>query len=521
MSRFDYVIVGAGSAGCVLAARLTEDADVTVALIEAGGPDTAQEIHIPVAFPQLFKSPLDWDLDTEPEPGLHGRRCYLPRGKVLGGCSSMNAMIYIRGAQADYDEWAAAGATGWSYRDVLPYFLKSESNARGAGEHHGVGGPLEVNDSQSMHELALAFVAAGVQGGHKHNPDFNAGEQDGVGHYQLTQRNGMRCSASVAFLHPALGRPNLTLLTGTAAQRVVVDGGRATGVEAVRDGVAETVDASREVILSAGAYESPKLLMLSGIGPAAGLEPFGIPVLADLPVGQGLQDHYMIMLNYLTDVESLMTALTPANVERLQNTGTGPLTSNIGEAGGFFRTRDGLPAPDMQVHMAPVLFHQEGLGAPIAHGFAVGPCVLKPTSRGSVTLRTPNPASAPRIQHDYLTTEEDRAVAIAGTRIALDIIGQKALADLTTGVFSAPDNTTDDALLDYAQRIGMTLYHPTSSCAIGSVVDAGLKVLGVEGLRVVDASVFPSVPRGNTNAPTIMVAERAADLIRGVEPKPA
>jgi len=365
-----------------------------------------------------------------------------------------------------------------------------------------------------MHELAQAFVAAGVQGGHKHNPDFNAGEQDGVGHYQLTQRNGMRCSASVAFLHPALARPNLTLLTGTAAQRVVVAGGRATGVEVVRDGAAETVEASREVILSAGAYESPKLLMLSGIGPAAGLEPFGIPVLADLPVGQGLQDHYMIMLNYLTDVESLMTALSPANVERLQNTGTGPLTSNIGEAGGFFRTRDGLPAPDMQVHMAPVLFHQEGLGAPIAHGFAVGPCVLKPTSRGSVTLRTPNPASAPRIQHNYLSNDEDRAVAVAGTRIALDIIGQKALTDLTTGVFSAPDKTTDADLLDYARRIGMTLYHPASSCAIGSVVDAELKVMGVEGLRVVDASVFPSIPRGNTNAPTIMVAERAADLIR-------
>jgi choline dehydrogenase len=515
MSRFDYVIVGAGSAGCVLAARLTENPEVSVALIETGPADTADEIHIPVAFPQLFKSPLDWDLDTEPEPGLGGRRCYLPRGKVLGGCSSMNAMIYIRGARADYDEWAAAGATGWGFDGALPYFLKSENNVRGVDAHHAVGGPLEVGESHSMHQLAQAFVAAGVQSGHKHNPDFNAEEQDGVGIYQLTQRSGMRCSASVAFLHPAMGRPNLTVMTGTSAQRLVVEGGRATGVAVVRDGAAEVVEASREVIMSAGAYETPKLLMLSGIGPAAGLEPFGIPVLADLPVGQGLQDHYMIMLNYLTDVESLMTALTPANVERLQTAGTGPLTSNIGEAGGFFRTRDGLPAPDMQVHMAPVLFHEEGLGAPVAHGFAVGPCVLKPTSRGSVTLRTPNPASAPRILHNYLTTDEDRAVAVAGIRIALDIIGQKALADLTTGVFSAPEKTGDADLLAYAQRIGMTLYHPTSSCAIGSVVDAELKVLGMEGLRVVDASVFPSVPRGNTNAPTIMVAERAADLIRG------
>jgi choline dehydrogenase len=516
--RFDYVIVGAGSAGSVLAARLSEDPDVTVALIEAGGPDTADEIHIPVAFPQLFKSSLDWDLDTEPEPGLGGRRLFLPRGKMLGGCSSMNAMIYIRGARADHDEWSAGGATGWDCEGVLPYFLESEDNVRGADTHHAVGGPLHVDESHSMHELAQAFVAAGVQAGHKHNPDFNSGEQDGVGFYQLTQRNGMRCSASVAFLHPAMARPNLTVLTGTMAHKVVIDGGRATGVQIGRDGEVELVEASREVIVSAGAYESPKLLMLSGIGPAAGLEPYGIPVLHELPVGQGLQDHYMVMLNYLTAAESLMTALTPANVERLQTTGTGPLTSNIGEAGGFFRTREGLPAPDMQIHMAPVLFHQEGLGIPVAHGFAVGPCVLKPTSRGQVTLRTASPASAPRIQHNYLTTPEDRDVAVEGLRIALEIVRQKALTDVTTGVFQAPDDESDAGLLAYAQRIGMTLYHPTSSCAIGAVVDPQLRVIGVDGLRVVDASVFPSVPRGNTNAPTIMVAERAADLIRGRVP---
>ncbi|WP_316525487.1 GMC family oxidoreductase [Kitasatospora brasiliensis] len=511
---YDYVIVGAGSAGCVLASRLTEDPDVTVALIEAGGADTAQEIHVPAAFSQLFKGELDWDLDTEPEPGLYGRRAYLPRGKVFGGSSSLNAMIYIRGNRADYDGWAAAGATGWSYDEVLPYFIRSEDNERGADAFHGVGGPLAVSDSRSGHPLATAFVEAAVRAGHKRNEDFNGESQIGVGQYQLTQRNGLRHSLAVAYLHPALGRPNLTVLADTRAQRVVVEQGRAVGVEVYRGGAAELVRGEREVIVSAGAYESPKLLMLSGIGPAGTLGAFGIEVLGDLPVGEGLQDHFMALLNYRTDAESLFTAASPENAALLQNEGRGPLTSNIGEAGGFLHSRDGLTAPDVQFHMAPVLFHQEGLGTVSEHGFALGPCVLAPSSRGEVTLRSARPDAAPRIRHNYLTAEQDRSAIVAGVRAALDIAAQSPLAGLITEPFSVPASDSEADILDWVKRHGMTLFHPTSSCAIGSVVDSELRVLGVERLRVVDASVFPSVTRGNTNAPTVMVAEKAADLIK-------
>ncbi|MFE7313405.1 GMC family oxidoreductase [Streptomyces sp. NPDC057555] len=514
MSMYDYVVVGAGSAGSVLAARLSEDPDVRVAVIEAGGPDTAQEIHIPAAFPQLFKSDLDWDLDSDPEPGIGGRRTYLARGKMFGGCSSMNAMIYIRGNRADYDGWAAAGATGWGYADVLPYFRRSEDNQRGEDAYHGVGGPLTVSDGRSGHPLAAAFVQAAQQAGHQTNDDFNGETQFGVGRYQLTQRDGMRCSTAVAFLHPALERPNLTMLSATRAHRVVIENGRAAGVEVERNGAVEVIRAEREVILSTGAYESPKLLMLSGIGPAAALTAHGIDVVRDLPVGQGLQDHYMTLLNFRTDAESLISAASPENARLLRNEGRGPLSSNLAETGGFFRSRDGLAAPDLQFHAAAVLYHQEGLGAATEHGFAFGPCVLAPTSRGAVTLRSPRPDVAPRIVHNYLTTPEDRNCIVAGLRIALEIAAQQAVADAITEPFSAPTSHSDGDLLAWAKRSGHTLYHPTSTCAIGAVVDPELRVLDVAGLRVVDASVFPTVPRGNTNAPTIMAAEKAADLIR-------
>ncbi|WP_434599895.1 GMC family oxidoreductase [Streptomyces sp. A5-4] len=515
MNTYDYVIVGAGSAGCVLAARLSEDPGVRVALIEAGGADTAQEIHIPAAFGLLFKSELDWDLDTEPEPGLGGRRAYLPRGKVFGGSSSMNAMIYMRGNPADYDGWAAAGATGWSYAQVLPYFRRSEDNERGEDAFHGVGGPLRVSDGRSRHPLAAAFVESAIRVGHKRNDDFNGESQLGVGTYQLTQRDGMRCSASVAYLHPALHQENLTVLPSVRAHRVLIEHGRATAVEVRRDGAVEVVRAEREVILSAGVYESPKLLMLSGVGPAAALSTFGIDVVADLPVGRGLQDHYMALLNFRTHVESLMTAAAPENAALLQSEGRGPLTSNIGEAGGFFRSRDDITLPDGQLHLAPVLFHQEGLGPVAEHGFALGPCVLAPTSRGQVTLRSSRPDAAPRIVHNYLTTAEDRDCIVNGVRIALDIAAQSPLAEVITGQYDVPESDSRADVLAWARTSGMTLFHPTSTCAIGSVVDPELRVLGVEGLRVVDASVFPSVPRGNTNAPTVMVAEKAADLIKG------
>ncbi len=521
MSTYDYVIVGAGSAGSVLANRLSEEEAASVALIEAGGPDEAQEIHIPLGFGFLFKTPVDWDLDTEPEPQLGGRRAYLPRGKVFGGSSSINAMIYMRGNRLDYDGWAAGGATGWAWEDVLPYFLRAEDNERGPGPLHGAGGPLAVSDGRSNHPLSLAFLDAAIQAGHPRNADFNGDRQDGVGWYQLTQRDGLRCSAADAYLHPALARTNLTVRARTPATRVLLDGTRATGVEVVLPGgETEVVGASREVILAAGAYESPKLLMLSGIGPEKVLAPLGLPVVADLPAGQNLQDHLMTLLNYRTDLESLMTAMTPDNLMLLFTEGRGPLSSNVAEAGGFFHSRAGLRAPDIQFHQGPVLFHQEGLGPLVAHAVTIAPGLLAPTSRGEVVLRVPQPEAKPRIFHNYLATSEDRAAINEGVRIALDIAHRPAFRAVVTGPFQVPESESDADVGAFVARTAMTLYHPTSTCAIGAVVDPELRVLGFEGLRVVDASVFPTIPHGNTNAPTIMVAEKAADLLRGRAPAP-
>jgi choline dehydrogenase len=511
----DYVIVGAGSAGCVLAGRLTEDPAVQVTLIEAGGPDSAQEIHIPAAFPQLFKSQYDWDYSTEPEPGLDGKRVYLPRGKMLGGSSSMNAMVYIRGHRADYDGWAADGAKGWSYNEVLPYFRRAESNERGEDQFHGKLGPLSVCEGRSRNPLMDAFVQAGVEAGYEANPDFNGASQDGVGLFQNTQRNGMRCSAAAAYLHPALNRPNLKVITGALALQILFDGKRASGVEIAVNGQTEQIHADKEVILAAGAYNSPQLLMLSGIGPAADLTALQIAVRHDLPVGVGLQDHPMTLMSWYTDTETLMTAATAENVGLLQTEGRGPLTSNIREAGGFFRTRAGLDAPDVQFHAAPVMFYEEALTAPSAHAVTFGPCVLKPASRGKLSLRSPNPLSKPRITHNYFGAPEDRQSMIEGIRIGLEIAAQPAMRAHITAPHLVPKSASESDVWDYIKRNTQTVYHPTSTCAIGPVVDSDLKVHGVDGLRVADASVMPSVVRGNTNAPTIMIAERAADLIRG------
>jgi choline dehydrogenase-like flavoprotein len=517
----DYVIVGSGSAGSVLAGRLSEDPDATVLLLEAGGPDTAPEIHVPAMFPIMFKSSLDWDLTGDQEPGLDERRLFLPRGRMIGGCSSINAMIYLRGNRLDYDEWAAGGCDGWSYDEVLPYFKRGEDNERGESRYHGVGGPQAVSDSRSMHPLVDIMLEAAVQAGHAANADLNGESQDGVGRFQLTQRNGLRCSTADAYLHPVADRSNLEVRHSCFVERIVFDGKRAVGVEVVRHGERETIRAEREVILSAGAYQSPVLLMLSGIGLEEELAPAGIEVREQLPVGRNLQDHCMANLNYLSSEPALFGIFTPENFELLEKEGRGPLSSNLPEAGGFFRTRADLPAPDVQFHFSPSLFYDEGLTPPHDHGYVFGPVLVKPTARGKVMLRTPMADSKPRVVCNFLTTDEDRASFVAGTRLALEVAAQPALQAIERGPFSVPASDSDEDILAWGRRNGQPVYHPTSTCAMGEVVDSELRVYGCEGLRVVDASVMPTITRSNTHAPTMMIAEKAADLILGRDPLPA
>jgi choline dehydrogenase-like flavoprotein len=514
------VVVGAGSAGCVVATRLAEDPNVSVTVLEAGPPDTDPEIQIPLAFGQLLKSRIDWDFASEPEPGLDSRRIYLPRGRVLGGSSSLNAMIYMRGNRADYDEWAALGATGWSYEDVLPYFKRAEDNERGESYYHGVGGPISVSDSRSMHPLVDSMIGAALEYGLEANEDPNGATQDGAGRWQATLRNGRRCSTAVGYLHPAVTRGNVDVITEALATRLLFDGNRAIGVEYLKDNDLHQVRAEREVIVSAGAYQSPQLLLLSGIGPADELAIFGIEAREDLPVGKHLEDHAVISMLWLTDEDSLLAGMTPANLELFEQEGRGPFASNCGEGGAFVRTRDGLDAPDVQYHFGPIMLHEELLGPLLDQAYSIGPTLVKPTSRGSVQLRSPLPHAKPRILHNYLQTEEDRRSMIEGVRIALEFNRQPALQRVTREPFVVPASTSDAEVLDFIERTTHTIYHPTGTCSIGHVVDPELRVYGFEGLRVVDASVMPTVPRGNTNAPAIMVGEKGADLIRGLPPLP-
>jgi choline dehydrogenase len=512
----DYVVVGGGSAGCVLAARLSEDADASVALLEAGPPDDLPEIRIPARLGLLFKTHLDWDFDSEPEPHLDARRNYLPRGRVLGGSGSLNGMVYIRGHRADFDEWADLGLHGWSYEEVLPYFKRSEDNERGEDDYHGVGGPLAVSDSRSNQLLADAWVEAAMQAGHERNDDFNGTSQEGVGRYQVTQRDGLRCSAARAFLAPARDRPNLTVITDAHATRVLLAGERASGVEFMRFGEVREVRAAREVIVCAGAYQSPQLLMLSGIGPGAHLRSLEIDVRQELPVGENLLDHPTVLMSYSTTTKGIFGAWTPENLALLEEEARGPLASNLAEAGGFLRTRPGLDAPDVQFHAGVSLFFDEGLGVQLDHGHGFGPNVAKPTSRGRVTLRSRIPTAKPRILSNFLATKEDRETMLAGMRLALEIAEQPAVRDIRREAVRAPDSDSDADIMAFVRRNAQTNYHPAGTCAMGSVVDAQLRVLGVEGLRVADASVMPTIIRGNTNAPAMMIAEKAADLIRGM-----
>jgi choline dehydrogenase len=514
---YDYVIVGAGSAGCVLAARLSEDPEVSVLLLEAGPPDLNQNIHVPLGYLKLAGTEVDWGFASVPEPNCLGRRITLPRGRVLGGSSSINAMIYIRGNRRDYDDW---GIPGWGWDDLFPYFLHAEDNERGASPWHAVGGPLPVADQRSGNAITPAFVEAGVEAGLDRNEDFNGPAQDGVGMYQVTQRGGMRASAATSYLHPAIERPNLTVMPHMLVERLLVEGDRAVGVEASQLGRKEELRAEREVILCGGAYSSPQLLMLSGIGPAEHLMLREIEVLLDQPaVGENLSDHAATYAVWTTpEAESLLLAREPAALAQFTETQSGPFASNLAESGGFARVEEGIDAPDVQLHVAPIQIVEEGLGDPEAHGVWVSPCLLTPRSRGSVRLASDDPTAKPVIRNRFYSEEEDLARMVEALRLVEEICAQPAFRPYATERYNAPAGDSDEELRAHAAATTFAIYHPVGTCAIGSVVDSELRVIGLEALRVVDASVMPSVPRGNTNAPTIAIAERAADLIAGREP---
>jgi len=524
----DYLVVGGGSAGCVLAARLSEDPAVQVALLEAGPPDTSVLIHCPAGLALLAKNgQANWAFQTEPQPGLNGRRGYQPRGKVLGGSSSVNAMIYARGHRADYDGWAAEGNAGWGWDDVLPYFRRAEHNERGADAFHGADGPLNVMDLRSPHRFGPVFVEAGKQAGYPENRDFNGASQEGVGLYQVTHRNGERFSAAKAYLAPNRQRPNLHVVTDAHASRILFEGRRAVGVAYRQGGAMHEIRARREVVLSAGALLSPQLLMLSGIGPAEQLQQHGIPVVHDLPgVGRNLHDHVDVVqvvdAPQLTDLFGLSL---PGIVNAVQGIlewrrhRSGLLTTNFAEAGGFIRSAPDEPVPDLQLHFVIGKLVDHGRKTVFGHGYSCHVCLLRPRSRGSVTLRSADPFAAPRIDPNFLADDDDARRLVRGFRLMREILSQPALAGFRGRELAASAGARSDAEIEaFVRNHADTIYHPVGTCRMGSgpldVVGADLRVRGVEGLRVVDASIMPRIVGGNTNAPVIMIGEKAADMIR-------
>jgi choline dehydrogenase-like flavoprotein len=530
--NFDYVIVGGGSAGCVLAARLSEDPGMNVALLEAGPPDRSVLIHCPAGLALLAKNgQANWALQTVPQPGLNGRRGYQPRGKVLGGSSSINAMVYTRGHPSDYDHWAAQGNPGWGWSDVLPYFKRAEHNERGADPFHGTGGPLNVMDLRSPNRFGPVFVEAAAQAGYARNDDFNGARQEGVGMYQVTHKNGERVSAAKAYLAPVMQRPNLHVITGAHTTRILMEGRRATGVEYRQGGVLKQLKAAREVLLSAGALMSPQLLMLSGIGPAAHLQAHGVPVVHDLPgVGRNLHDHVDVV--QVVDAPGLtdLFGLSLTGVGRVVRSifewhkhRSGMLTSNFAEAGGFIKSDPAEPLPDLQLHFVVGKLVDHGRKTVLGHGYSCHVCLLRPTSRGSLQLAGSDPLAAPLIDPNFLGENADTRLLVKGFKIMRNILGQPALAGLGGRELEASASArTDEEIEQFVRNHADTIYHPVGTCRMGNgpgdVVDAQLRVHGVSGLRVVDASVMPRIVGGNTNAPVIMIAEKAADMLKAAIP---
>ena len=530
MNDFDYVIAGGGTAGCVLANRLSAAGRNSVLLLEAGPRDSYPWIHIPIGYAKTMFHPVyNWCFKTEADPGMNGRQIYWPRGRCLGGSSAINGLIYIRGQRDDYDGWAALGNPGWSYAEVLPWFRKLEHNVRGANDWHGADGPQWASDIGTTHELVEALIAAGAEVGLPRNDDFNGATQEGVGYFQLTTRRGFRCSTAVAYLRPARGRPNLSIETNAQVTRISLDGRRATGVVYRQGGREAAVTARREVIVAAGSIQSPQLLQLSGIGPPPLLQSFGIPVAQALDgVGENLQDHLQARVIFrctkpITTNDTLNSWWrTLAMGARYVLTRTGPMAVGINQGGVFARTDPSLRRPDVQFHFATLSSDMAGSPVHAFPGFTMSVCQLRPESRGFVRVKSPDPMAAPAMQANYLSTPNDRATLVAGIRLARRLAATRSLSPYVAGEYlPGPGAITDDDLLEFARAKGATIFHPSGTCKMGpaadplAVVDPQLRVHGIASLRVVDCSIMPTLVSGNTSAPVIMIAEKAADMILG------
>lgn len=534
MEEFDYVIVGGGSAGCVLANRLSEDPNNKVCLLEAGGDGKDLMIRVPVGAAVFLRGLFginNWAFDTEPQKGLNGRRGFQPRGKALGGSSAINAMLYVRGVPGDYDQWEASGAKGWSWKHVLPYFQKSENNQRGKDDLHGNEGPLQVSEPRAPMQINQAFIEAAGEHQIRHNRDFNGPDQEGVGHFQVTQfhqqgRQGERCSAAAAYLHPVMDRKNLTVMTHAIASRILFAGKKATGVEFRQKRQTRKIDARREVILCGGAFNSPQLLQLSGIGETAELAKHGIETVNHLPgVGKNLQDHLdFIFLNKSKDNTLFGIGLggTVNIIKSIFNWRKGRpsiLSTTFAESGGFIKSDPSLPDPDLQLHFVPALVDDHTRKLHLGYGYSCHVCVLRPYSRGTVGLKSGNPSDAPAIDPKYLSDERDLDLLLKGAKITRSIMQGDALKPYQHRELYLRGDESDAELKEHIRKRADTIYHPVGTCKMGvdelAVVDPQLCVHGVENLRVVDASVMPTLIGGNTNAPTIMIAEKAADMILG------